>query len=191
MELHHTAVKEETGFSAVEMLLSLIAVSLITFVGYYVYHTQQATNAINKSITTAATAPVPRSIHKVPSATATAPAASGYYAIKEWGVKIKLAVADKVFFTVTNESGQAYDSKFESSAKPVFKPENLVDKTCSPGVELFRSMTKPTVSPDNPVKVGQYYYFANGAPGGCSNDADNKLKISFLDDFSKLDIQQL
>jgi len=44
MELHHTQIKEEKGFSAVEMLLSLIAVTLIAFVGYYVWNTQKTTD---------------------------------------------------------------------------------------------------------------------------------------------------
>ena len=43
-QLHYTAVKEEQGFSAVEILLAIIAVSLVVFVGYFVWHAQQETN---------------------------------------------------------------------------------------------------------------------------------------------------
>ncbi len=49
-------VKEETGFSAVEMLLCLIIVIMISFVGYYIYNTQKKAdatyNAASKSVTT-------------------------------------------------------------------------------------------------------------------------------------------
>jgi Tfp pilus assembly protein PilV len=62
MELHHTAVKEETGFSAVEMLLSLIIVVMITFVGYYIYNTQKNADATYKAASTVASASVPKKV---------------------------------------------------------------------------------------------------------------------------------
>lgn len=49
-------VKEETGFGAIEMLLSLIIVVMITFIGYYIYNTQKKTDetyaAVNHSLST-------------------------------------------------------------------------------------------------------------------------------------------
>lgn len=87
-------VKEETGFSAVEMLLCLIIVVMITFVGYYIYHTQQTANATYKDASNAAQASVPRSVKKssAPIATTT-PALTnyGYLTITDMHVKIKLS----------------------------------------------------------------------------------------------------
>lgn len=49
-------VKEETGFGAIEMLLSLIIVVMITFIGYYIYNTQKKADetyaAVNHSLST-------------------------------------------------------------------------------------------------------------------------------------------
>ena len=64
MEIHPTAVKEETGFSAVEMLLCLIIVILITFVGYYIYNTKKNADAAYKAASTAAQASAPRTTRK-------------------------------------------------------------------------------------------------------------------------------
>ena len=88
MDLHHTAVKEETGFSAVEMLLCLIAVTLITFVGYYVYHTQQAANKTYNDATAAAQIAAPKVTKKPVSAiNATNTSKAKYLTISEWGVQ--------------------------------------------------------------------------------------------------------
>ncbi len=65
MDLHHTAVKEETGFSAVEMLLSLIAVELITFVGFYVYHTQQSAKSTYNAATKEALVTAPKDVQPI------------------------------------------------------------------------------------------------------------------------------
>ena len=85
MELHHTAVKEEAGFSAVEILLSLIAITLITFVGFYVYHTQQAANATYSAASKSAQITVAhpkKSVETVQEVGTLYEAPSGKYSIK-------------------------------------------------------------------------------------------------------------
>ena len=72
MELHDSAVKEETGFTAVEMLLSLIIVVMITFVGYYIYNTQKTANATYKAASNASQVSPPKHTKK----TAITPASS-------------------------------------------------------------------------------------------------------------------
>lgn len=63
-------VKEETGFSAIEMLLYLVIVSLITFVGFYVYNSQKSANATYTTAGKTAEASAPRVIKKIKSVSA-------------------------------------------------------------------------------------------------------------------------
>lgn len=74
MELHHTAVKEEAGFSAIEILLSLIIVVLVTFIGYYVYHTKVTADTAYKSVANTANQVAPKS---TPTASGASPVKTG------------------------------------------------------------------------------------------------------------------
>ena len=91
MDLHHTAVKEETGFSAVEMLLYLIAVTLITFVGYYVYHTK---NAADKTYASAIT----QSSRNSQKTSSSNDNVAKLLMISEWGVQLSYAPQTKVSY---------------------------------------------------------------------------------------------
>jgi len=61
-------VKEETGFSAIEMLLCIVIVVMIGFVGYYIYHTQKAADATYKTASQTAQSNIPKNtkIHILP-----------------------------------------------------------------------------------------------------------------------------
>ncbi|MEO7364129.1 MAG: hypothetical protein ABIV43_01325 [Candidatus Saccharimonadales bacterium] len=93
MELHHTAVKEEKGFSAVEVLLCLIIVILIGFIGFFVYNTQKSTDKLNQAATTST--PAVKQTDKSPKATTDS---TNYLTITEWGVR----------FAVTGDSEPTY-----------------------------------------------------------------------------------
>ncbi len=119
----------------------------------------------------------------------------GYVTIKEWGIKIKLKEAEKVYFKVDNKPGEATFGKYDAVATPYFKSQYLQDKECTPGVALFRTKTIDDFFKEGATKIGVYYYIITGGPGACSNDPDHnpddQLKIRFLHDFSTENIVEL
>ena len=167
MDLHHTAVKEETGFSAVEMLLCLIAVTLITFVGYYVYHTQQAANATYNAATAAAQISTPKTIrkkHLTPAVNQVAP--KNFLVIKEWGVKLEFVDADKVTY--------AFDKAKDGADLMILGSITSSTQCQGLGVSLTRSSSSiggGVYSGEQGLRVGSYYYYLGGSPASCNGSA--------------------
>lgn len=167
MDLHHTAVKEETGFSAVEMLLYLIAVTLITFVGYYVYHTQQAAYATYNADTVTSQAAAPKTIkkkHLTPSVNQVTP--KNFLAIKEWGVKLEFVDADKVTYT--------YDKANDGANLMILGSITSSAQCQGLGVSLTRSSSSTGgggYSGEQGLKLGSYYYYLGGSPASCNGSA--------------------
>ncbi len=73
MPLHPTAVQEETGFSAVEMLLYLVIAALIAFVGIYVFNSQKSADANYNAASQAAQTSPPKVPKKAATKTLQAP----------------------------------------------------------------------------------------------------------------------
>ena len=192
MELHHTAVREETGFTAVEMLLSLIIVVMITFVGYYIYNTQKTANATYKAVSNAAQASVPKSTKKAVVGGKDKPATPFYMVIKEWGVRLTLPETIK---------DANYSFKRENSTNPDFaglgvQTLTIFSAQCSPEKTTVGAITRQTAaqhdanivdqakngpSMDNEVlktKVGLYYYGYVHAQAACY-DASNKAADNY------------
>jgi hypothetical protein len=192
MELHHTAVKEETGFTAVEMLLSLIIVVMITFVGYYIYNTQKNANATYKDASSAAQANVPKSTKKAVVGGKDKPATPFYLVIKEWGVRMTLP--DKI-------SDANYSFTRENNTNPDFaglgvQALTTLSAQCSPEKTTVGAIARQTAaqhdanvtdqakngpSIDNEVlkiKVGLYYYGYVHAQAACY-DASNTAADSY------------
>lgn len=116
------------------------------------------------------------------------------YEIKEWGVKIALRDSDKVQFSVEDTGGTLSNDKYDGTAVPTFKPAFLQDKTCTPGLALYRAKTKFSVD-TNQKQIGEYYYQITGGPGSCSADPqhnpDDILKGRFLQDFDIRNISSI
>jgi len=72
-------IKSESGFSLIEGLLIVIAISLVAFVGFYVYNTGKKTDKTISTATKAASKPATLSTNK------------SYLEIKELGVKIPVS----------------------------------------------------------------------------------------------------
>jgi hypothetical protein len=72
-------IKSQAGFTLIEGLLSLIALALVVFVGFYVYNANQNTNDL-----------VSKGATSTPKPANSAPAQS-YLTIKELGIKIPLS----------------------------------------------------------------------------------------------------
>lgn len=191
---------KQRGFGAFELMLVFVAVGIVGFAGWFVWNSQKqisktfddsskgssAAVSTKKSATTATDTSATNN-----STTATqdtsAQQATNYVAIKEWGIKIQLIDAEKVTFSVNNtKDTYAGLFDFDGVAKPTFLPQYLQDKTCEPGVSLYRS--KQSQSTYANKKIGDYYYVITGGPGACSENPstnpDDQLKYRFLGDFT-------
>ncbi len=76
----------QKGFTLIEVLLAALAVSVISFAGYYVYNAQKSNND-------SAASPQTNTKETDKSKNPTSEALDsneGYYVIKEWGVRMKL-----------------------------------------------------------------------------------------------------
>jgi Tfp pilus assembly protein PilV len=192
MELHHTAVKEEAGFSAIEILLSLIIVILITFVGYYVYHTQKAANATYKAVAITANQAAPPTVSKSKAAGKDNLNAPSYLVIKEWGVKLALSTAIKDAQYSFSNSGTTNMNSATLGTTSLTK----LSANCSPSATSLgaiarqstavhdanlRSQASNGQTMSNPVyqlKVGDYYYQYIHAQAACY-DASNTAAANY------------
>jgi hypothetical protein len=124
MELHDSAVKEETGFTAVEMLLCLIIVILITFVGYYIYNSQKNTDDINKNISTAATATIPKTVKKTAPVT---DETASWLLYTSPGKEYSLRLADGWKFT-RYQAGTTINSNNDANLAPINGRKAVVEQ---------------------------------------------------------------
>jgi Tfp pilus assembly protein PilV len=192
MELHHTAVKEEAGFSAIEILLSLIIVILITFVGYYVYHTQKAANATYKAVSITANQVAPVGVPKSKALAKDNPSAQSYLVIKEWGVQLILPSAIKdAQYSFSNSKTTSMNSVTLGTASLTKLSAN-----CSPSATSLGAIARQSTAQhdanlrdqasnnenlNNPVyriKVGDYYYQYIHAQAACY-DASNAAAADY------------
>jgi len=83
----------QQGFGLIEALLLVIAVALVIFVGYYVWHTQKQTNTTlnNATVTSQKTIPAKPS--------------QKYLTITEWGVRMPYAGSDTYTYTFDSAAG--------------------------------------------------------------------------------------
>ena len=94
----------QKGFGLVEGLLILIAVTLIGFVGYYIYHTQKQAD---KNLT------IPSTSNTVSNKTSSSSKAQeNYLTIKEWGVRIALSATSEGAYYKQRDSDQTSPPTF-------------------------------------------------------------------------------
>ena len=187
--------KTQKGFAALEAILIIVILVIIGGTGYYVWHSKQQTDkTLSQAEKTSQI--TPRITAKKASNTSTSTSSSksaSYVNLTEWGIKIKIRDADKVVFTIDDSVTKPYGIDAIGTAGPKFKPEALVDKSCEPGVSLYRSNQSPGDFANK--KVNEKYYWITGGPGACSNNPttnpDDILKQRFLQDFIVDNIEQI
>lgn len=112
----------QKGFSLIEGLLILIAVTLIAFVGYYVWHAQRSANdtldtAINSS---------QKSPNKVSS-----DQAQKYLVIKEWHARIPLSEVDKgAYYIYYPQDSQSLNDSISVYDKGIDETKNAKGVAC-------------------------------------------------------------
>lgn len=172
--------KSQKGFALVEGLLTVIAIALIVFVGYYVWHSQKQTNkTLDTATNTSNSTPAPSKKTVVQDIN------KGYFVFKEWGVRAKytgnLSLEYKRIDTQGHGQSFAFTSKELLAADPACSAENLVG-----GVIPRYGATETVEDPDSPsgvapakefysanpqlaTHIGNYYFMFRHAQAACSD----------------------
>lgn len=183
--------KSQYGFSVIEGLLIIIALTLVVFVGYYVWHTQKQTD---KTLNTAAQTSqntTAQSKNVKPNKNSN----QKFLVIKEWNVRIPYD-GDDTFSYKYEPSGNGTK---DSDAIEVIS-QNLASKYGCTGFGagiIYRAIgsyvdptdpTSPTTaqlaaqSPNDWKHVGDYYYRFTHDQAACSDtvtvDAQNQANAS-------------
>jgi hypothetical protein len=159
--------KNQTGFSAVELLLVLIFLAIVAFAGYYVYHTQKTTGKTSGSSSSQTAKSEASSVFKFP----------------EMGVAFTLPDSLKTLtYTVNTDDGQT--TAAINVGGEVYKDiqECSTQTTAgSTGVANIAAITKvsgqypthPQLGDGELVKQFPQFYIAISGPNGTICDSDN------------------
>jgi type II secretory pathway pseudopilin PulG len=173
------------GFTLVEGLLIVVIVGLITGVGFYVWHSKQATEKNLDQANQSANSSQNKLVgNKKPTTSQPTKTTIQYFEIKEWGVRAPIS------------NGDTFTYKFSADNKNIINviSKNLSDKyqcTDFGAGQIARGQANDMApegdktyqqdaaqNPDLDVKVGNYYYRYFHDQAGCSNsvtaDAQNQ-----------------
>ena len=167
----------QKGFGIVEGLLIFVAVALIAGTGYYVYKQSQNNDKAQSSVEVANKK---EAVVTPPTKTSTTKADpyDGYVVIKEWGIKIKLADADKVTYSMSGTPNGAANADSTTSYATLRLNESVGTKdACRP---LGFSIVQTTATTSG-TQVGKYYYgFEGGEPTACGDSKADALRSKIV-----------
>ncbi len=168
------------GFGTIETLLSIIAIALVVFVGYYVYHSNQvASQTYSTASNIAQSNPVKQS-----GIISTNKAGNTFITIKEWGVKAPYTGTSSLSYKITGDAAKDGSSvaQFSSVALHTAAPTCATgggtiqrykpDANASEGglVDNFTAADRAAQSDKSTYAfVGGYYYFYAGAQSACGD----------------------
>ena len=168
MQLSQPDPPKQTGFSTVVVLLAVLVVASLAVTGVVLYQRQMLRGANNS-----ATATQPQTT-KRPAQASKSDSNTGYLEIKEWGIKIKLADADKITYTI---GGTPNGSSGNADAIVSWATLRLSDSVstssqCRPlGYEV-----EQLLAATNGTKIGNYSYGFSGAYTECGDSNVDPLR---------------
>lgn len=167
--------KNQTGFSAIEVLLILIFIAVLAFIGWYAWHNHQ-----NSSYPASNTQAHSGAIGDQSKSQSSQAAASDSLAISQWGVKIKMDDAAKVSYTYQKSDGKVDPTTgdvADSSVTLSIKPEYLQDKSCklAIGITRYEDSKLDNFFKESATRIDGYDYLSGGSPYNCGSKADNSL----------------
>lgn len=185
----HGFKKDERGFSLVEGLLIIIALALVVFVGYYVWHNQKNTKASNTSA------------NAVQSNKKSTTTSQKYVTIKEWGVKAPYSGNLNLDYTISSDKKEASFTSTELVG---------LDSTCEPayggGIQRFAPNEDAAEGPGGGLTAAQraeqadkgtyafingYYYFFVHAQSACPGATSSAAQEFALQSQTNEDVKAL
>jgi hypothetical protein len=171
-------INNQSGFGAIEFLLTLIVVILLVFVGWYIYHTDHKSTNSNS--------------YSTQSTSSTTAKTVSYFTITQWGVRAQYSGDLTLEYSTPTGSSPAF---VYLSSTQLDKSDNSTSATCSnqqyggviqrysPTDEYTNSDGYPTGNtvaetfkagtPGFSV-VGNYYYIYSPPQGSCSDLATSQ-----------------
>ena len=171
--------KKEHGFTIVEALLAVLIIAVLSFGGYYVWHSKKqpakgpSTASQAATNTQKAQSSASSTTSGASSAAAATPAQSSvqYLTIKEWGVKIPLT-------TTINDAYYYYKNDYA-----YLSLQSLASTDCSATATTLGVISRYTAGETDPqtgelysaeitgaANVGQYYYYYTHPQADCSTN---------------------
>jgi hypothetical protein len=183
--------KTQKGFAALEALLILIIVGVISGIGWYVLHTKHQTDRILSQAdkisqstpsaikpSTAKSTTENASAKEITTSNLEGPGnITGYLTIKEWGIKIKLALADpsiiqyKLIGANNDAAGPIHDTAILSLNASVSSNTNCQIL----GIGINQRMNNSA----NGKHVGNYWYDVGGSPYSCQDQKIDSIRQQY------------
>ncbi len=100
-----------------------------------------------------------------------------YLAIPEWGIKLKMDDADKVTYVMHGTPNGSPNSEMVTSYASLRLKDGLTaSEACK---DLGIALTQLTDAPYS-VKIGNYYYGYEGAPGACQDSSVESVRTKIV-----------
>ncbi|HSW65709.1 MAG TPA: hypothetical protein VLI54_01040 [Bacillota bacterium] len=170
--------KREDGFSALHVVLVVVFVGVLAAGGWLLFKGPQAPD----SQVTTHTASSGTGAKQSPAQHSTAGGASiapgdQYLTIPEWGIKLKMEDADKVTYVMHGTPNGSPNAEMVTSYASLRLKDGLTSsEACK---DLGIALTQLTDAPYS-VKIGNYYYGYEGAPGACADSTIEPLRTKIV-----------
>ena len=167
--------KNESGFSALEVILIIVIVALVGFTGWYVYSSQQKANK-NLAATTSGNPTFKKVTKPTVTKTTKQPATSQkYLTITEWGVRAPYTSNDTLTYVLKGDSAMIVSKNladsygcttFGAGGISRLTPDSIVD----PGPDTVAQVAK--ANPNDYKYIAGYYYSFGHDQAACSDQAN-------------------
>lgn len=100
--------------------------------------------------------------------------------VKEWGIKLNSSVVNHLEYDISSRIGGTQNTEYDSLGLKI-KRSSVDNQDCMNfGADLYR---QKVATEFESKKIGDYFYYVTGAPGQCSENADDlKLQQTVLDE---------
>ena len=154
----------QNGFAAVETVLVVIILGIVGFTGWFVLHSQKATD---KTLANTGNSSAPSQKNSTPTTASKQDSNKGYRVVKEWGLRFKIPSGlTDVGYIVAGDTASFYGKPIGSDVQ-YSTPQRTV-------ADLFRSTDSTKDKLDTTVqgkKVGSYYYYTGWSFSGLATGA--------------------
>jgi prepilin-type N-terminal cleavage/methylation domain-containing protein len=183
--------KNQSGFGAIELILVLVIVALISGVGYFVYQSKKNTDKTLASTSSSEGTPQKSTTTKPTTTNTSQSNSASYLVIKEWGVEIPLTTDIKDAYYAKLKNDTFSEENYAIGTKSLTELDaNCAAENLSVSIILRQTVLEhdanakkndPMNSPVYTIKIGNYYYGYDRSRAACSanKNANNQQAAAF------------